>query len=219
MVLDLFTGVGGARVGYERAGFDVVGVDIADQPDYPAPYAFRRMDVLDLVPSDLRMFDLIHASSPCQFDAAITKGTNRHLRHRYPDLYGPTKALLEASGKPYVIETTSIAKEDVTMTLCGEMFGLKVIRHRKFELGGWTAQAPEHKPHRGRVAGMRHGVWYEGPYFAVYGEGGGKGTVAQWQDAMDIHWTSVRKSIAEAIPPAYTEYIGRQFISHLKEAA
>jgi hypothetical protein len=64
---------------------------------------------------------------------------------------------------------------------------------------------------------MRHGLWFEGPYFAVYGNGGGKGTVAQWQDAMDIHWTSVRKSIAEAIPPAYTEWIGRQFISHLKK--
>jgi hypothetical protein len=218
-VLDLYTGVGGARVGYERAGFEVVGVDIEDQPDYPAPHAFRRMDVLDLDPADLRMFDLIHASSPCQFDAAITKGTNKHLRHRYPDLYGPTKALLEASGKPYVIETTSIPKEDVTMTLCGEMFGLRVIRHRKFELGGWTAPPPTHKPHRGRVAGMRHGLWFEGPYFAVYGNGGGKGTVAQWQDAMDIRWTSVRKSIAEAIPPAYTEYIGGQFISHLKKEA
>jgi hypothetical protein len=218
-VLDLYTGVGGARVGYERAGFEVVGVDIEDQPDYPAPHAFRWMNVLDLDPADLRMFDLIRASSPCQYDAAITKGTNKHLRHRYADLYGPTKALLEASGKPYVIETTSIPKEDVTLTLCGEMFGLKVIRHRKFELGGWTAPPPEHKPHRGRVAGMRHGLWFEGPYFAVYGNGGGKGTVAQWQDAMDIHWTSVRKSIAEAIPPAYTEWIGRQFISHLKKEA
>lgn len=218
-VLDLYTGVGGARVGYERAGFEVIGVDIEDQPDYPAPHAFRRMNVLELDPADLRMFDLIHASSPCQFDAAITKGTNKHLRHRYADLYAPTKALLEASGRPYVIETTSIPKRDVAMTLCGEMFDLKVIRHRRFELGGWSAQTPQHKPHRGRVAGMRHGKWFEGPYFAVYGNGGGKGTVAQWQDAMDIRWTDVRKSIAEAIPPAYTEYIGRQFISHPKEAA
>lgn len=67
---------------------------------------------------------------------------------------------------------------------------------------------------------MRHGLWFEGPYFAVYGEGGGKGSVPQWQDAMGIHWTSVRKSIAEAIPPAYTEYIGRQFMQQLiKEEA
>lgn len=64
---------------------------------------------------------------------------------------------------------------------------------------------------------MRHGVWYEGPYFAVYGAGGGKGTVAQWQQAMGIDWTSNRKSIAEAIPPAYSEYVGGQLMKHLNK--
>lgn len=211
-VLDLYTGVGGARVGYERAGFKVVGVDKNPQPDYPSPEFFWQGNVLDLTPEELQPYDLIHASSPCQFDAAITKGTNKHLRHRYPDLYGPTRALLEASGKPYVIETTSIPQERISAVLCGEMFGLGVLRHRKFEFGGWTTERPQHVKHRGRVAGMRHGVWYAGPYFAVYGDGGGKGTVAEWQDAMGIHWTDNRKSIAEAIPPAYTEWVGNRFI-------
>jgi hypothetical protein len=217
-VLDLFCGAGGAAVGYRRAGFEVVGVDLAPQPDYP--YTFRRREVIGFLTHQarwwLKRFDLVHASPPCQRDAAITKGTNAHLRETYPDLYGPVGELLEELGIPYVIENPA-SRPDVV--LCGEMFGLKVIRHRNFELGGWSAEAPQHKPHRGRVAGMRHGEWFEGPYFAVYGNGGGKGTVPQWQDAMDIRWTDVRKSIAEAIPPAYTEYIGRQFISQLKEEA
>lgn len=214
-VLDLYCGAGGAGVGYSRAGATVVGVDIDPQPHYP--HAFIRANVLDLDHSFLRGFDLIHASSPCQYDAAITLGTNQHLRDRYPNLYGPTKELLTRAGVPYVIETTSIPRQNVTFTLCGEMFGLQVIRHRKFELGGWSArEVISHKPHRGRVAGMRHGVWYTGPYYAVYGEGGGKGTVPQWQTAMGIHWTDVRKSIAEAIPPAYTEWVGRQYKEILK---
>jgi DNA (cytosine-5)-methyltransferase 1 len=105
------------------------------------------------------------------------------------------------------------------MTLCGEMFGLGVIRHRYFECSGFTALAPEHKKHRGRVAGWRHGEWFDGPYFAVYGEGGGKGTVKQWQDAMDMHWTDNRKSIAEAIPKAYTRFIGGQIMQRLESEA
>lgn len=209
-VLDLYTGVGGAAVGYGRFGALVFGVDIDAQPDYPTPH-FHRGDALAVPVDYLREFDLIHASPPCQHRAAITKGTNRRMQSRYPDLYEPTRDLLEAAGMPYVIETTGIPQERVSVTLCGEMFGLRVIRHRTFEFGGWTAEQPEHRPHRGRVAGMRHGVWYEGPYFAVYGNGGGKGTVPQWQDAMGIDWTDNRKSIAEAIPPAYTEWVGNQF--------
>lgn len=219
-VLDLYTGVGGAYVGYQRAGFDVVGVDIDPQPDHPSPAGFRQTDVLDLDPADLRLFDLVHASSPCQYDAAITRGTNQRLRPTYPNLYGPTRELLESAGVPYVIETTSIPRERVSVTLCGEMFGLRVLRHRKFEFGGWTTDRPVHVRHRGLVLGMRHGKLVTpdngGYYVAVYGEGGYKGTVPEWQDAMGIHWTDVRRSIAEAIPPAYTEWVGRRFLDWLK---
>lgn len=206
-VLDLFCGVGGASKGYADAGFDVVGVDINLQPDYP--YEFHQGDAIQFAREHGAEFDFIHASPPCQYDAAITRGTNARLRGNYPQLYPSTWRVLHLTGKPYVIENPA-ARPD--MVLCGETFGLKVIRHRKFELGGWSASAPEHLKHRGRVAGMRHGVWYEGPYFAVYGNGGGKGTVPQWKDAMDIHWTDNRKSIAEAIPPAYTRYIGQKFL-------
>jgi hypothetical protein len=107
-----------------------------------------------------------------------------------------------------VIENVQGAAIRRDVTLCGETFGLRVIRHRYFECS-FPIDAPTHVPHRGRVAGMRHGVWYEGPYFAVYGDGGGKGSIAQWRDAMGIDWMSERRELAESIPPSYTEYVGR----------
>lgn len=205
VLLDLFCGAGGASMGYHRAGFDVIGVDRAPQPDYP--FEFVQDDALAFL-MGTRGWDAVHASPPCQRNAAITKGTNAHLRDSYPDLYPPICMALAASRKPYVIENPSARRAD--LILCGEMFGLAVLRHRRFELGNWAAMAPPHPRHRGRVAGMRHGEWFAGPYFAVYGAGGGKGTVEQWQEAMGMDWTSRRRSIAEAIPPAYTEFIGEQ---------
>lgn len=203
-------------MGYSRAGFSVVGVDINPQNNYPFEfYQAGAIDTLEdllagkkLGDYTLEDFNAIHASPPCQSSSALTKGTN-FGKWEYPDFIPDTRKLLDKTGLPYVIENVQGSEVRRDMVLCGEMFGLAVIRHRYFELN-WIGVAPPHKKHRGRVAGMRHGVWYEGPYFAVYGEGGGKGTVKQWQSAMDIHWTGVRKEIAEAIPPAYTEYIGGQ---------
>lgn len=217
IILDLYCGVGGAGVGYHRAGFDVFGVDYAPQPDYP--FEYEQCDALAYLRSAIdsgaiRRFDAIHASPPCQHASALTKGTNRGNGVHYPSLIEPTRALLIESGLPYVIENVQGAAVRRDVTLCGERFGLRVIRHRYFECSFPTVQ-PEHVPHRGRVAGMRHGEWFDGPYFAVYGDGGGKGTVAQWRDAMGIDWTHERKSIAEAIPPAYTEYIGDLLMNHL----
>jgi hypothetical protein len=119
-------------------------------------------------------------------------------------------------GVPWVIENVTGAPMRADLTLCGEMFGLGVIRHRHFEIGcigGWPVEQPEHRKHRGPVRGWRHGVWRDGPYIAAYGKGGGKGNVAEMQTAMDITWTDVHEELTEAIPPAYTEYIGRQFIT------
>ena len=200
-------------MGYHRAGFEVVGVDINPQPRYP--FEFHQGDAIAYVLEHGHEFDVIHASPPCQASSALTKGTNKG--RVYPQLIPATRDALETVGKPYVIENVAGAPIRRDLMLCGEMFGLRVIRHRYFEISGLLVMQPEHPRHRGRVAGMRHGVWYEGPYFAVYGQGGGKGTVAQWQEAMGMHWTDVRKEIAEAIPPAYTEYIGSQIIGQLKE--
>jgi DNA (cytosine-5)-methyltransferase 1 len=207
-MLVLFCGVGGGSEGYHRAGWDVTGVDVAPQPDYP--FRFIQADAMEVLADRdfLAGFDAKHASPPCQAYTALTKGTNRG--RTYPELIPRTRELLDATGSPYVIENVAGAPLRRDLMLCGEMFGLGVIRHRYFELGGWRVLQPAHRPHRGRVAGYRHGQWYDGPYFAVYGEGGGKGTVAQWQQAMGIHWTDNRKSLAEAVPPAYMEYVGKQ---------
>ena len=210
VLLDLFCCEGGAAMGYHRAGFDVVGVDVDPQPRYPFP--FVQADAL-APPFDLSRFDAIHASPPCQSSSALTKGTN--AGREYPDLIPATRELLAGTGLPTVIENVQGSAVRRDLTLCGEMFGLDVIRHRYFELGGWTAFRLAHVPHRGRTRGWRHGEYHDGPYLAVYGEGGGKGTVAEWQAAMGIDWTDTRRSLAEAIPPAYTEFIGRQLIDQL----
>ncbi|MFD4830176.1 DNA methylase [Streptomyces uncialis] len=212
-VLDLFCGAGGAGAGYWRAGFDVVGVDISPRPTYP--YTFVQGDALDAMREMGQDFDLVHTSPPCQASTALTKGTNRGRRHHI-DLIPQVRELCEWYGVPWVIENVPGADIRRDLTLCGEQFGLGVIRHRHFEIG-WIgadpAVQPAHVPHRGPVRGWRHGVWRDGPYIAAYGKGGGKGSVAEMQAAMDITWTSVHEELTEAIPPAYTCYLGEQFIT------
>ncbi|MFG2825785.1 DNA cytosine methyltransferase [Kitasatospora sp. NPDC048365] len=214
-VLDLCCCAGGAAMGYHSAGFEVTGVDLDPQPNYP--FEFVQADAVAYATANAHRFDLVHASPPCQTHSALTKGTNKG--RTYPDLVAPLRDTLTAAGVPFVLENVQGSPLRRDLTLCGEMFGLGVIRHRYFELHGFTVPAPTHRPHRGRVAGMRHGKWYDGPYFAVYGEGGGKGTVPQWQNAMGIHWTTVRREIAEAIPPAYTAHIAHAFLANRAGAA
>ncbi|MFF6928333.1 DNA cytosine methyltransferase [Streptomyces californicus] len=214
-LLDLFCCSGGAGEGYFRAGFDVVGVDIVERERYP--HLFVKADALEILRNVdyVRTFDAVHASPPCQAACALTKGTNQHLAPNYDDLYDETKELMEAAGVPGVIENPS-ARPDVV--LCGEMFGLGVLRHRNIELVGWTTDFKfkrDHRKHRGRVRGLRHGVWYDGPYVAAYGNGGGKATVPEMQRAMGITWTDVREELTEAIPPAYTEWIGERLMAHV----
>lgn len=212
LLLDAYCCSGGATRGYQDAGFHVVGVDVVDQPDYCGD-EFVRADAVEFITEHGHEFDAIHASPPCQAASTLTQGTNRG--RVYPQLIPPTRTALQSTGRPWVMENVAGAPLRRDLTLCGEMFDLAVIRHRLFELGGWTMPQPAHRPHRGRVAGMRHGRWYQGPYFAVYGAGGGKGTVAQWQDAMGIDWTTNRRALAEAIPPAYTRHIGTHLTTHL----
>lgn len=218
-LLDLFCGAGGAGMGYHRAGFDVFGVDLNPGPLTAYPFSHKVSDALSLPARFYRQFDAIHASPMCQASTALTKGTNRHRAHLHADLIGPTRHLLDSIGLPYVIENVQGAKVRRDLTLCGEMFGLGVIRHRYFEVSGFDVVQPAHQRHRGRVRGWRHGKYFDGPYMAVYGDGGGKGTVEEWQQAMGIDWTTSREHIAEAIPPAYAEYVGRQLIEQIGRVA
>jgi len=234
LIIDLFSCAGGAAMGYHRAGFDVVGVDIVDRPNYP--FTFVKADALDVLTNIVSGYwglrpDAVHASPPCQKRNPLTKGTNRltheHLHH---DFVPGTRTLLEASGLPYVIEQPAGSKairED--LMLCMDMFKSGPppwgFRHRVFEISGFTVPPPAHHRHSGRVRGWRHGVKYAGDYVAAYGRdgkglhsGGGKATVAEMQHAMGIGWTSVREELTEAIPPAYTEYIGRALMSRVRAA-
>ncbi|WP_438306583.1 DNA methylase (plasmid) [Streptomyces sp. HUAS TT11] len=211
-VLDLFCCAGGAAMGYHLAGFEVVGVDIQPRPNYP--FRFIQGDALDAMREMCQEFHLVHASPPCQRHTALTKGTNRG--REYADFLDEMRELCLWYGVDWVIENVPGAPMRADLNLCGEMFDLGVIRHRQFEIG-WIgsppARQPVHRRHRGPVRGWRHGVYRDGPYIAAYGKGGGKGNVAEMQQAMGITWTSVHEELTEAIPPAYTAYIGREFLT------
>ncbi|MFJ1597875.1 DNA methylase [Streptomyces sp. NPDC088261] len=223
-LLDLFSCAGGAAMGYHRAGFDVTGVDIAPRPNYP--FAHHQGDALAhlahlIETGEIRRYAFVHSSPPCQGKCSLTVGTNasQGWGGTHVDLVAPTRELLDRTGLPYVIEQPN-GRADIRkdLTLCGEMFGLGVIRHRNFELGNWTTRQRAHVPHRGRVRGYRHGAFYDGPYVAAYGNGGGKPSVPELQTAMGITWTDVREELTEAIPPAYSEWIGRAFLTHVRTA-
>lgn len=213
-------------MGYHRAGFDdIVGVDIKHQSHYPFEFHQESaLDVLDVLVAGgeiwgcfLSDFDAIHASPPCQ--AYIQR--NKNLVTKWPKLIEPVRELLERTGLPYVIENVAGAPLTPTFTLCGTMFGLPLLRHRIFETNWPESQWPPRCNHWGSVA--------DGDFAAVYAYGarghwlgrdddGNRIREArsapgpQWSEAMGIDWMTKRE-LAEAIPPAYTEFIGRQLVS------
>lgn len=215
-LLDLCCGVGGASRGYQQAGFDVTGVDIHAQPDYVGD-EFIQADVMRVLDNTrfLRQFDYIHASFPCQRFTSLARGTNRNIES-FSDLITPGRYKLDAARVPYILENVTSAPIRADLQLCGLEFDLPLYRHRNFEFSSypWFVPTIEHISHKGhRVQGWRHGKKYDGDIFAVYGQGGGKGTLQEWQDAMQISWTGNRKSLAEAIPPAYTKFIGASIMA------
>jgi DNA (cytosine-5)-methyltransferase 1 len=210
-LLDLFCCAGGAAVGYTRAGFQVIGVDINPQPRYP--YAFIEGDVMTVLADlDWTLFDAVHASPPCQGYSTKTPDRSKHQR-----LIGPVRELLEATGLPYVIENVDGAKADMIdpQRLCGSSFGLDVRRHRWFETN-WPLTVPpcNHAWQTPRFDVYDHGKRYRACTVPVFGTGGGKAR-EHWSAAMGVDWMTDAE-LAEAIPPAYTEYIGRQFTAYLR---
>lgn len=142
-LLDLFCCAGGAAMGYHRAGFDVIGVDIEKRPRYPFP--MLRCDVLDMDYRFLRTFDAIHASPPCQAHSDLAK-RNKNA-DKWPKLIPPTRKMLREAGVPYIIENVEGAPLIDPVVLCGTMFpGLRVLRHRLFECS-FPVQAPPHGKH------------------------------------------------------------------------
>ena len=217
-ILDLFCGAGGCTRGYQRAGFQVEGVDIAPQPNYCGE-AFYQVDALTALRTwDLARFDAIHASPPCQFYSRLAA---MHPGRDYPDLIAPVRELLIATGLPYAIENVDrapLARQPQLggawgIELCGSMFGLGVERghlrrHRLFE-----TSFPVPQP------ACRH----QGPAVGVYGHGGHSGKRRMlYRDeaaqAMGIDWMT-RDEMTQAIPPAYTEWIGGYLMAEINARA
>ena len=249
--LDLFCGAGGAAMGLRRAGFDITGIDICPHPKTKAPGHLRKAKRLAKAypdvficgdalrpPVELADFDLIWASPPCQ---RYTRTLNHRPkeRARHLDLLGPTRALLNASGRPYIIENVVGAPMRPDVVLTGAMFDLPIVRERWFEVSGFPPPFALQTRHMGKtvsngglacVAG--HGVnnawnfrrqanklfgkpmkWREIPeeFKTLLRE---RNSAQGWRDAMGIDWMT-RDEIREAVPPAYAEFIGRSAIGQI----
>lgn len=221
-ILDLFCCAGGAGEGYARSGFDVVGVDIDPQPRYP--HEFVQADALEYLAEHGHKFDAIHASPPCQAYSSM-----KHMpdAKKHPELIEPTRELLQAIGKPWVIENVMGAPLNASLMLCGSMFGLgaagfSLQRHRQFE-SNIALTAPSGCSHEGPTIGVYggHVRCRSSKYWRATGaDFPGMDKKGLANEAMGIDWMTMNQ-LSEAIPPAYTEHIGMQLAEHIrtKEAA
>ncbi len=203
-LLDLFCGAGGCARGYVLTGFDVTGVDHRPQPRYrlSGASAFVQADALEYVAQHGREYDIIHASPPCQ---AYSR-TQRIWRNTYPDLLAATRAALEASGRLWVIENVEESPMGGVL-LCGTMFGLLVLRHRRFESPALTLGPSGGCQHPSGNRCVQTGRPIQpGQFVTVAGNISGVRLAGK---AMGIDWMT-RKGLVQAIPPAYTEWVGRQ---------
>lgn len=216
-LLDLFCCQGGAAMGYHRAGFEVVGVDIAPQPRYP--FEFVQGDALKFLLENHREFDAVHASPPCQAHTNAQKIQG----NEHPDYIESTRELLSliawrrasVDHTPFVwvIENVPGAPLQDPFELCGCMFlGLGTYRPRLFEANRPIPHPANHREHRARVTKMGRPP-VAGEFMHIVGNFSG---VEQARAAMGIPWAT-REGLREAIPPAYTEHIGRALIAHLEQ--
>jgi DNA (cytosine-5)-methyltransferase 1 len=228
VLLDLFCCAGGAAMGYHRAGFDVVGVDNRPQPRYP--FRFVQGDALAFLDEHGAEFDAIHASPPCQrysrataCFASANRVTVADAREKHVDLVDATRSKLAALGIPWIIENVEGAPLRAPVLLCGTMFGLRVYRHRLFE-SSELLLAPTHhrRDHRvpcvpimareRREAGGYNAALERGWFLTV---AGGSARVGDARAAMGIDWMTGAE-LNQAIPPAYTEFLGRQLIASVR---
>ncbi len=207
LLLDLFSGAGGGAEGYARAGFEVVGVDNVPQPRYP----FRHIvaDALEYAAAHGHEYDVIHASPPCQRYSVITPDPSRH-----PDLLPVVRNLLQRIGKPWVIENVPRAPMRADFKLCGCMFDLPHLKRERWFETSWQGFA------------LRPSCVHLDGVYSIVGNGTPTGNrnalgrnIYEWERkaAMGIDWMT-RKELAQAIPPAYTTYIGRQLLAAITNA-
>lgn len=213
-LLDLFCCAGGAAMGYHRAGFDVVGVDIVEQPNYP--FKFHQADALEFLAEHGHEFHAFHASPPCQ--SYLNLGAvNQKLGRRYdhPDLVAITRDELILTGNPYVIENVEGAPLVGAVRICGTGLNRPLRRHRLFEsnvdLVGIPCAHQRYTEPKYWTGWRPNGEHRLSTVVQVYGNAGGR---EHWDAAMGIDWMA-RDELCQAIPPAYTEFIGRQLLAAL----
>jgi DNA (cytosine-5)-methyltransferase 1 len=234
LLIDFYCKAGGASVGYQHAGFEVLGVDIDPQPRYPFP--FLQMDALtalDMLLAGERLtfsdgFDVllgdvtvVAGSCPCQRFSRMTR--TRHgdqAAAAHPDLIGPTRDRFQALDRPYIIENVEGAPLIDPVCLCGSMWPatFELRRHRIFECS-FPVAAPGPCAHDAQTNVV--GVYGHTGAGANRGRERARGRtngVADWRRAMGIDWMT-RDELAQAIPPTYTEHLGRQVAAHLQETA
>ena len=221
-VIDLFGGAGGAAMGYHRAGFEVIGVDIEPQPRYP--FEFIQADALEFLDTHLTVYDLdgidaIHASPPCQAYSAMAN-CRPGLAEKYPKLIEPTRELLQATGLPYVIENVPGSPLKNYGQLCGTIFC------RQVEFNGRKYELQRHRWFETNWPLTTYECEHAYPSLPVYGHGvpgnrpdlRGQDFAVAAREAMGIDWMN-RDELAESIPPCYTEFVGRQLRAHLESTS
>jgi DNA (cytosine-5)-methyltransferase 1 len=208
VLLDAYCGAGGAARGYQLAGFYVVGVDVAPQPRY-AGDEFHRGDAIEFIRRHGREVACIHASPPCQ---GYSEATPVRVKASLPRLIAPTRDALAASGRPYVIENVAGALPELRapLLLCGSMFGLRVWRHRYFECPGIGLLSPSPCAHNGRPITIHCG--------SNTRKTRGVTRADEARRALGVPWMT-RDEAYEAIPPAYTLWLGGQLLRALGRAS
>ena len=212
-LLDLFCCEGGAGMGYHQAGFEVVGVDIEPRFAKRYPFEFHAADAIEFLVEHGHEFDVIHASPPCQAYSVTRSLTTKD----HPELVEPTRDALSVIGKPWVIENVPGAPLDDPLVLCGTEFHLRspsgfwVRRHRLFESNVWLHGAGGCHCH-GKTTAYTTG---HPPAKTTKWKGWQMGREDS-RAAFGAPWMS-GDGLAQAIPPAYTRFIGEQLIDHLAQ--
>ena len=211
-VLDLFSGAGCAGEGYRRAGFEIVGVDILPQPNNP--HTTFNADALEFVAEFGQDFDLIHASPPCQ-EFTILRNAYPDRKPKWPDMIEDTRKALIENGKPWVIENVPGAPLRDAVRLCGTSFGIRVRRHRLFESSFPIAEVScDHARFTDRIF---PGSTNRPNGRTVCNIGEYRVPLETQKLHMDVDWSLTLGELSLGIPPAYTKYVGEQFMEHLKK--
>lgn len=206
-LLDAYCCQGGASAGYQAAGFCTTGIDIDEQPRYP--WHFIRADAVAFIVEHGYRFAATHTSPPCQRYSACQRIQGRP----HPDLIGPTRAALELTGRPWVIENVEDARHELRspITLCGQAFDLSTYRHRLFE-ASFPIPVHPHLQHAATTVKMGRAL-VPGDFYHAVGNFSGVGYV---RDDLGVPWMN-RDGIRECIPPAFAEFVGSALLAHLAE--